>query len=137
MNKCGVYVICCEPTGSRYVGASTNIVKRIREHFYRLEKGVHRNRHLQSAYDEYGKNSFTSKVLLYCDPSNLELYGKQIIENLHPEFNIVNTRKFKRASARQFKAALKNSTKDFEWQTRFYYKLRKKVDRAQQRTHRL
>jgi len=137
MNQCGVYVIRCEPTDQEYVGASTNVVKRIRQHFYQLEKGIHHNRHLQSAYNEYGKDSFTSKMLLYCDPSNLELYGKQIIENLHPEFNIVNTRKFKRVSTRQFKAALKDSLKDSERQARFYNMLRKQVDRAQKRTHRL
>ena len=91
MNRCGVYVIRCEPTGSRYVGASVNIVKRIREHFYRLENGVHRNPGLQSAYKKYGKDSFSSKVLLYCDPSILNLYGKQFVEKLQPEFNIVNT----------------------------------------------
>jgi group I intron endonuclease len=137
MNQCGVYVIRCESTSQEYVGASTNIVKRLREHFYQFEKGIHHNHGLQSAYNEYGKDSFTSKVVLYCDPSNVELYGKQIIENLHPEFNIVNTRKFKRVSARQLKAALKSSTKQLEWESRFFIKLRKQVDRAQKRTHRL
>jgi predicted GIY-YIG superfamily endonuclease len=55
MNQCGVYMIRCEPTGKEYVGASVNVVKRIREHFYRLEKGIHRNHRLQSAYKEYGR----------------------------------------------------------------------------------
>jgi group I intron endonuclease len=90
MNKCGVYMIRCEPTGSRYVGASVNVVKRIREHFYRLEKGTHRNRRLQSAFNKYGKESFSSKVLLYCDPNNVEWYGEKIIKMLKPEFNIVH-----------------------------------------------
>jgi group I intron endonuclease len=88
MNQCGVYVIRCVPTGNDYLGASVNIVKRIRGHFYRLEKGVHRNRRLRSAYNEYGKDSFCSEVLLYCDPTNLELYGKQVIKKLQPDFNI-------------------------------------------------
>jgi group I intron endonuclease len=111
MNRCGVYVICCEPTGSRYVGASTHIVKRIREHFYRLEKDVHRNHRLRSAYNEYGKDSFSSKVLLYCDPTDLELFGKQIIEKLRPEFNIVNTEHTKGATHRNFRALLKEDDK--------------------------
>ena len=119
------------------MGASVHIVKRIREHFYRLEKGVHRNRHLQSAYDEYGKESFSSEVLLYCDSANLELYRKQIIEKLQPEFNIVNTRRFKIARARLFRASLKDLKKKGEWNARFYKSLEKTLERIQQRTHRL
>jgi len=45
-------VIHCEPTGNMYVGASVNIVKRVREHFYRLERNVHRNRRFQHAYNK-------------------------------------------------------------------------------------
>ena len=137
MNQCGVYVIRCEPTGQEYVGTSTSIVKRIREHFYRLEKGVHRNPGLQSAYNEYGKDSFRSKVVLYCEPIELERYGKRIMKELHPEFNIVNTENTKGKRVRQLKAALKSSMKDYEWQSRFYNKLRKQLDRAEKRTHRL
>jgi group I intron endonuclease len=107
MNRCGVYVICCEPTGSRYLGYSVQVVKRIREHFYRLERGVHRNPRLQSAYKKYGKDSFSTEVLLYCDPANLEQYGKQMIEKLRPEFNIVHIQNIKREWHRNFRAMLK------------------------------
>jgi len=107
MNQCGVYEIRCEPTGGRYVGASVNMVKRIREHFYRLEKGIHRNRRLRPAYEKFGKESFSSEVMLYCDPINLEMYWKQIIEKLQPEFNIVNTENTKRAFHRNFRKLLK------------------------------
>jgi group I intron endonuclease len=136
MNQCGVYVICCEPTGKDYVGASVNVVKRIREHFYRLEKDVHRNRRLQSTYNEYGKDSFSSKVMLFCDPTNLELYGKQTIEKLQPEFNIVHIQHFKRARTRIFKATLKELKKDDEWQAKFFRNLQKQVVRTQKRTPR-
>ena len=129
MNQSGIYVIRCEPTGDRYVGASVKIVKRIREHFYRLEKGVHRNPRLLSAYKEYGKDSFSSEVLLYCDPTTLELYGKQIVEKLQPEFNIVNTEHTKRA----FHRDLRNLMKDFDEKTKLLQELEKKLIR----THRL
>ena len=121
MNQCGVYVIRCEPTGERYVGASVNMVKRIREHFYRLEKGVHRNPRLLSAYKEYGKDSFSSEVLLYCDPTTLELYGKQFVEKLRPEFNIVHIANIKRAFHRDFRRLLKidddlrRQKRELEW----------------------
>ena len=136
MNKCGVYVIRCEPTGSRYVGASVHIVKRIREHFYRLEKGTHRNRRLRSAYEKYGKESFSTKVLLYCDPINLELYGKQIIEKLQPEFNIVHTQNTKGATHRRFRALLKEDDRLARLQQEVESML-KKLESTPKRTHRL
>ena len=129
MNQCGVYVIRCEPTGERYVGASVNMVKRIREHFYRLEKGIHRNPRLLSAYKEYGKDSFSSEVLLYCDPTTLELYGKQFVEKLRPEFNIVHIANIKRA----FHRDLRKLMKDFDEQNKLLQEIEKKLIR----THRL
>ena len=129
MDQCGVYVIRCEPTGKEYVGASVNIAKRIREHFYRLERGVHRNRRLQNAYKKYGKYCFSSKVLLYCDPINLEVYGKKLIKKLRPEFNIVNTGQNLAAMNRNLKAILKS----LDAQVKFI----KELEKMQQRTHRL
>ena len=127
--NCGVYVIHCEPTGERYVGASVNIVKRITEHFYRLEKGIHRNPRVLNAYQDYGKDSFISEVLLYCDPTDIELYGKQIIEKLQPEFNIVNTENTKRA----FHRDLRKLMNDFDEQSKLLQEIEKKLIR----THRL
>jgi hypothetical protein len=46
-------------------------------------------------------------VVLYCDPTNLELYGKQIIEKLQPEFYIVNKEHTKEAIHRDFRSLLK------------------------------
>jgi group I intron endonuclease len=128
MNQCGVYVIRCEATGSRYVGSSDNIVKRIREHFYRLERGVHRNRRLQNAYNKYGKDGFRSEVLLYCDPVNLEVYGNKIIQEFQPEFNIVHTGHTKGAMNSIFRTVRKN----FIRQDRFI----KELEKMQKRTHR-
>jgi len=128
MNQCGVYVIRCEPTGSQYVGASVNVVKRIREHFYRLEKGVHRNHRLQHAYNKYGKDNFSSEVVLYCDPINLEMYGKKIIKKYRPEFNIVNTGHAKGEMNRDFRAVEKSIDKQL--------RLMNKVEKTLKRTHR-
>jgi group I intron endonuclease len=133
MNQCGVYVIRCEPTGNEYVGASVHIVKRIREHFYRLEKGVHRNRRLQHAYNDYGKDSFSSKVLLYCDPSNLEMYGNRLIKKIQPELNIVHTGHTKGARIRAMNRNERAIEKSLDKQVRFIKKLEKMI----KRTHRL
>jgi len=136
MNRCGVYEIRCEPTGKVYVGASVHVVKRIREHFYRLEKGVHRNRRLRAAYNEFGKESFSTKVLLYCDPANLEQYEKQMIEKLKPEFNIVHTEHTKGAFHRSFRALLKENDRLARLQQELESKLRR-LGGTLKRTHRL
>ena len=129
MNQCGVYVIRCEPTDQVYVGASVHVVKRIREHFYRLEKGVHRNRRLRAAYNKYGKESFSSKVILYCDPADLERYGKQIIEKLRPEFNIVNTEHTLKGMDDIFRKAKE--------EMKSYGRIIRELEKMQKRTHRL
>ena len=136
MNQCGVYVIRCDPSGSRYVGASLHVVKRIREHFYRLENGIHSNSRLRAAYNEYGKESFSSEVLLYCDPADLDLYWKQMIEKLQPEFNIVNTQNTKGAFNRRFRAMLKEDDRLARLEQELESKL-KKLDSIIKRTHRL
>lgn len=131
MNQCGVYVIRCMPTGNEYVGASVNIVKRVREHFYRLERGVHRNRRLQSAYNKYGKDSFRSEVLLYCDPINLEIYGNMLIKKIQPELNIVHTEHTKGEMNRAMNRSVKAIRKNLDVQSRFI----KKLEKIQKRTH--
>ena len=135
MNRCGVYLIRCEPTGKVYMGASVHVVKRIREHFYRLEKGVHRNHRLQFAFNKYGKESFSSEVLLYCDPTNLELYGKQMIEKLQPEYNFVNTQNTKGAADRSFRAFLKEDDRLARLQQELESEIRR-LDSILKRTHR-
>jgi group I intron endonuclease len=132
MNQCGVYVIRCEPIGKEYVGASGNVVKRIREHFYRLERGIHRNRRLQNAYKKYGKDRFSSEVVLYCNPSNLEMYGKKLIKKLKPEFNIVNTGHAKGAMIRAMNGNFRAIRKSLDTQVRFI----KELEKMQKRTHR-
>lgn len=121
-------MIRCEPTGSQYVGASVNVAKRIREHFYRLEKGVHRNPPLQHAYNKYGKDNFRSEVVLYCDPINLEMYGKKIIKKYHPEFNIVNSGHVKGEMNRNFRTVEKSIDKQI--------RVMNKLEKTLKRTHR-
>jgi group I intron endonuclease len=133
MNQCGVYVIRCEPTGEEYVGESVHIIKRLREHFYRLEKGVHRNRRLQHAYNDYGKDSFSSKVLLYCDPINLEMYGNGLIKKIQPELNIVHTEHTKGKNIRAMNRSVKAILKNLDERERII----KKLEKIQKRTHRL
>ena len=58
-----VYKIECIADGRFYIGASINAHKRHLEHFNDLRKRKHHNIFLQRAFDKYGEDSFTYKVL--------------------------------------------------------------------------
>lgn len=65
----GIYEIA-GPTGS-YVGASINIGGRWTHHRCQLRKGEHPNGRLQAAWDHYGEDSFTWRILERCDEGRL------------------------------------------------------------------
>lgn len=63
----GVYSIQNKHNGKRYVGCSTNIQNRWKNHKYMLKNGKHENSHLQGAYDKYGSDAFEYSILERCD----------------------------------------------------------------------
>lgn len=74
---CGIYCIENIVNHKKYIGQSINIYKRWREHRYRLNKGIHINKHLQLAWNKYGSNSFTFSIVEIClsnELDNKEIY---------------------------------------------------------------
>lgn len=63
----GIYAIMNLVNGKVYVGKSERMSKRIMAHYGRLNKGKHRNKHLQSSFDIYGKESFIAYSLEVVD----------------------------------------------------------------------
>lgn len=61
----GIYCILNLANGSRYIGQSTDLSRRKSYHFTALAKGVHKNKHLQSAYNHHGSQAFRWSVLQY------------------------------------------------------------------------
>ena len=59
----GVYLIENTITGRKYVGSSSNIDRRIKNHIQHLEKGCHNNRKLQKDHDSHGIESFNFVIL--------------------------------------------------------------------------
>lgn len=59
-----------------YIGQSINITKRLKEHKSSLKYGTNRNRHLQRAWDKYGKECFKFEIIEKC---NVELLDKREI----------------------------------------------------------
>lgn len=55
----GIYKIINLKNNKIYFGSSNNLYKRSADHFSALRKGKHENKHLQSAFNKYGEDSFT------------------------------------------------------------------------------
>ena len=70
--KTGIYQIRNTVNGMIYIGSSINIAARWREHKYDLNMNKHRNQHLQSAYNKYGKDAFVYEVLEVLDEGSKE-----------------------------------------------------------------
>ena len=68
----GVYAIVNAIDGKAYIGSSTRLPRRWKEHLSDLRKGTHRNTHLQHAYTKYGADAFDYRILeIIDDPAAL------------------------------------------------------------------
>lgn len=83
----GVYQIRNLVNGNIYIGSSTNIRKRRKNHLNMLKLGKHSSRILQRAFDKHGKDNFEFSVLELCEPS-IRLEREQFyIDLLSPKYN--------------------------------------------------
>lgn len=86
--KSGIYEIVNTVSGKRYVGSAVNFENRWRLHQHRLSIGLHHNSPLQCAWDKYGQEMFTFRLLLICAREHLVFYEQRAIDILCPEYNI-------------------------------------------------
>lgn len=63
----GIYAIVNTLNNKKYVGSSSNIRKRYRQHYNELSKNNHVNTHLQRAFNKYGKDVFEFWILEQCE----------------------------------------------------------------------
>lgn len=88
MNKHpGVYAIVNRLNGKRYIGSAVDIPARWRVHVFHLRKGDHHSKHLQAAWNLYGREGFDFVVLERCDIENLIATEQKYLDELHPEYN--------------------------------------------------
>lgn len=78
----GIYAITNKINGKKYIGHSKSVYYRWKQnHLPELKKGIHANRHLQSAWRKYGESSFHFDVLEECEESLLEIREGYWIEH--------------------------------------------------------
>ena len=87
-NSCGIYQIKNVVTGDYYIGSSNNLRQRICRHRRFLANNKHENKHLQHAYNKYGKESFEFKVLLLCDVECKLSIEQGFLDLFKPAYNI-------------------------------------------------
>jgi hypothetical protein len=89
----GIYKILNTHTKKFYIGSSKDIGHRWKQHLSNLNRNVHPNKHLQSAWNKYGAESFefniieetinlTSSELLKIEQNYLDKYNKRNIYNV-------------------------------------------------------
>jgi group I intron endonuclease len=88
MRICGVYIIQNIINEHFYIGHSRDIEGRICVHSKSLERHCHHSKYLQRAYDKYGEDNFVYDILVACDESLLELKEQELIDKLHPQYNV-------------------------------------------------
>lgn len=87
----GIYTITHRDSGRVYVGSTSNLQRRRRNHFSSPRSGKHCNPMLQRAWDKHGAVAFDFSVLLRCSVESLLLYEQRAIDVLKAQtdgFNI-------------------------------------------------
>ena len=92
MESKGVYKIINIINGKIYVGSASSkggFRKRWNEHRSALKNNQHHSKHLQSAWNKYGENSFIFEIIEIVIDVNLILEREQhYLDLLKPEYNI-------------------------------------------------
>ena len=78
--KAGVYKIVNVVNGKLYVGSSTDVKYRLWRHQHELLENKHENKHLQNAWNKYGRQSFVFEIILYCEENQLIEREQEMID---------------------------------------------------------
>lgn len=74
--------------GKCYIGSSSSLKRRLHTHISHLCHDRHSNKHLQSAFNKYGQQSFVFCILEQCDQvKDTILFLEQKYLDLKPEYN--------------------------------------------------
>ena len=76
MTFCGIYQIKNKINGKKYVGQSTDIEGRLKDHFRYLKNKNYKqeNEHFIRAFHKYGAENFEASIIAICDEKDLNIY---------------------------------------------------------------
>jgi len=86
-----VYAIENAVNGRRYIGSTTNYKSRWHSHRSTLRRGKHHSFILQKAWNKYGEEAFTFKLLLVCDKAHRIDYENRLMPL--QAYNVMRTAK--------------------------------------------
>jgi group I intron endonuclease len=72
-NNSGIYLIESKKTGRQYVGLSSRLSERKKNHFGMLRRNQHPNRLMQRHVNKYGLDDLVFTVIEYCDETLLPI----------------------------------------------------------------
>jgi len=78
--KSGIYKITCNANKMIYIGQSKDIKRRFSHHKYTLKKNKSHNKHLQYAWNKYGKDDFDFEIIEMVDMDEIDEREKYWIE---------------------------------------------------------
>ena len=81
MNNSGIYKIVNLQTNKYYVGSTKDFKQRKQCHFSRLKCNTHTNKHLQNAYNKYGKDNFKFEIIEYVKEEMLLNVEQSYLDN--------------------------------------------------------
>lgn len=87
---CGIYEIVNVVNNKRYIGLSTNVYERWRQHINALTSNTHHNAHLQSAWNKYKQDNFRFNILEQCAKESLpdrEIYWIAYYDSFNNGYN--------------------------------------------------
>lgn len=89
MIQSGIYQIRALHNNEVYIGSSSNLEQRKRDHFRFLRYNRHDNPKLQAAYNKYGLENFVFEILLRCNVENCLTEEQRYFDTVKPHYNIV------------------------------------------------
>jgi group I intron endonuclease len=79
----GIYEIVNTLTGARYYGSARCLDRRWKGHVCDLRRNRHRNSFLQNAWNKYGEDAFTFRVLVVLEPDQLRSHEQRLLDRVH------------------------------------------------------
>jgi group I intron endonuclease len=81
MIRTGIYKIVNKNNNNNYYGsAQISLFQRWKDHKRDLKRGIHKNKHLQSAWNLYGADAFKFEIILECPPEECLMYEQMCLD---------------------------------------------------------